>query len=254
MSSTVTESTAPVSVTDLGPSGLKYRSLKAARDAYSCEDDNARQQLSREAHSLLSKPEPGSPLLPPTSTWSPWAADAEAGHNEELAYRGQTLLLRGGVDGIIMSLFILSLGDAAGWTLMRTLTLNAVLLGCWAIYSAGREALEVLTYRAHYARERSREAWELDNFPEGEVEEMVQLYCKRGLPEHAARSVISTMAAHSSEFFVDVMMLVRAPARLEQPGATETTPNAPIPRTFGNPLPPPPHPQSHGFSCSACMH
>ena len=35
---------------------------------------------------------------------------------------------------------------------------------------------------------------------------MVQLYCKRGLPEHAARTVITTMAT-SPDFFVDIMML-----------------------------------------------
>merc|ERR1719171_2670704 len=100
----------------------------------------------------------------------------------------------------------LSLGHGAGWPMPLTATLNAVLLACWAVYAGGREALELVTYEAYFARERQREAWELDNFPEGEVEEMVQLYCKRGLPEERARSVVQTMATHS-EFFVDVMML-----------------------------------------------
>jgi len=182
---------------------LRYRNLSAARAAYNCGDGELSRELSREAHGLLANG-PSSPQA--QSTWSPWASASEAGHNEELAYKGATLILRGAVDGVIASLVVLSLGDSAGWSPSLTVTMDATLLSCLAAYSAGREALEIVTYKAYYQRERQREAWELDNFPEGEVEEMVQLYNRKGLPEHAARTVVSAMAS-MPDFFVDVMML-----------------------------------------------
>lgn len=79
--------------------------------------------------------------------------------DEELAYKGATLILRGAVDGVIASLVVLSLGDSAGWSPSLTVTMDATLLGCLAAYSAGREALEIVTYKAYYQRERQREAW-----------------------------------------------------------------------------------------------
>jgi len=197
MSSVVVTETSPKATT-------RFRNLAAAREAFSCVDPGVRRELSREAHGLLSK-EPGSPQNK-GPTWSPFVEASEAGHNEELAHRGITLLLHGAVDGVVASLMIASVGDAAGWPTMSTVRLQAAVLVCWGLFSACREAVETLTYAAYYKRERRREAWELDNFPEGEVEEMVQLYCKRGLAEHAARTVVSAMAS-SPDFFVDVMML-----------------------------------------------
>ena len=55
-------------------------------------------------------------------------------------------------------------------------------------------------------RERAREDWELRNHPEGEVEEMVEIYVQRGMSREDAQVVISTMAKYH-DFFVDVMMV-----------------------------------------------
>jgi hypothetical protein len=208
---------------------LRFRNLSAARDAYSCADETLKRTLSREAHGLLAPKGDSSLQAKVTSTWSPWASNSEAGHNEVAAHSGSTIMLRAAVDGVVASLFTFSLGDAAGWPTGLTLILNGATLICWALYTAGREALEIKTYEAYHLRERQREAWELDNFPEGEVEEMVQLYCKRGLPEQTARMVISGMAT-VPEFFVDVMMLVRGFLGLPtiaQPARTCTSPLSP---------------------------
>ena len=197
------------------PKQVRYRNLTAAREAYSCDDEPLRRELSRDAHNQLlngreataGMSEPGSPQMLPT--WSPWTIANEAGHTDELANRGATLVLRGAQHGLISTLTCLSLGDAAGWAGGETARLSVALLVCCAAYSACVEALENVTYAAYFDRERKREAWELDNFPEGEVEEMVQLYTKRGLAEHQARTVVNAMASNP-HFFVDVMMLVRA--------------------------------------------
>ena len=241
---TVTETVSNIQASASSPKQMRYRSLQQARDAYSsAADEDVRRERSREAHGLLAPAtEPGSPQI--KSTWSPFVEAAEAGHNEELAHRGTTLVLRGAVNGIVLATFVTSLGDAAGWPAPLTAKLSATVLLCWAAYAGCNEALEAVTYAAYYERERQREAWgararvvgiktlsaapgdalpafvylpfsllslacllaELDNFPEGEVEEMVQLYTKRGLPEHSARSIITAMAS-SPQFFVDVMML-----------------------------------------------
>ena len=59
--------------------------------------------------------------------------------------------------------------QAASWPLKFAQGMCAALLLPWAALSAAREALECYTYQAYYMRERRREAWELEHFPEGEV-------------------------------------------------------------------------------------
>ncbi|ETW03891.1 hypothetical protein H310_04316 [Aphanomyces invadans] len=54
--------------------------------------------------------------------------------------------------------------------------------------------------------ERAREMWEFDNFPEGEMDEMVELYEKKGIPTHDAKLVVHTLAKYK-EAFVDIMMV-----------------------------------------------
>ena len=53
--------------------------------------------------------------------------------------------------------------------------------------------------------EKKREEWELENYREGEIQEMIDIYVKKGLSPEDAKVVIETMAKYES-FFVDVMM------------------------------------------------
>merc|ERR1719178_100389 len=64
------------------------------------------------------------------------------------------------------------------------------------------------SYRITFEHERSREQWEMDNFPDGERSEMVELFEAQGLNKVDATMVIDVMSKPEySKFFVDLMMM-----------------------------------------------
>ena len=128
------------------------RNLGDARRAYGLagQSEDAARQLSQAAHSVMSS-EPKGALA--SAGWT------EGGHNEETTHLGAKLMLRGGVEGLMASLSVLALAHGAGWPPAFSVPVSLVLTGCWAVCAACREGLDSVTYSAHYARERSREAW-----------------------------------------------------------------------------------------------
>ena len=60
--------------------------------------------------------------------------------------------------------------------------------------------------RTFQSRERNREAWELENFPEGETLEMVDLYMLRGMSRADAIQIVDILAKNP-ETLVDMMMV-----------------------------------------------
>mmetsp|Transcript_11348 Transcript_11348/g.26306 ORF Transcript_11348/g.26306 Transcript_11348/m.26306 type:complete len:243 (+) Transcript_11348:40-768(+) len=111
----------------------------------------------------------------------------------------------GGLDGILTSFAIVA--GAAGGNLSSEVVLilgfsnifaDALSMGVGEFLSSKAENEWIL-------RERQREEWEMDNYPEGEIREMVEIYEARGLSHEDAELVVQTMAKYKS-FFVDVMM------------------------------------------------
>nr|CCA18517.1 conserved hypothetical protein [Albugo laibachii Nc14] len=54
--------------------------------------------------------------------------------------------------------------------------------------------------------ERQREEWEFENYPEGEMEEMIALYEKKGISTEDAKLVVETLAKYK-QAFIDIMMV-----------------------------------------------
>ena len=50
------------------------------------------------------------------------------------------------------------------------------------------------------------EKWEVDNYPEGEKQEMVELYMEKGIPKKDAESMTKILSKHKKAW-VDIMMV-----------------------------------------------
>ena len=118
------------------------------------------------------------------------------------------LSIEGGIKGATMSFVLMgaSSGAELDWGVLRALGGGAIVAHTFAIV-CGRYLAE----RADFAwvrKEREREAWELRHNPEGEKEEMVEIYTspKHGLSQPDATAMVDIMAKYP-HFFVDVMMV-----------------------------------------------
>ena len=114
-------------------------------------------------------------------------------------------IIFGGLDGILTSFAIVA--GSAGGSLPTSVILilgfsnifaDALSMGVGEFLSSKAENEWILS-------EREREHWEMDNYPDGEITEMIDIYENRGMTRKDAAQVITTMAKYK-EFFVDVMM------------------------------------------------
>lgn len=129
-------------------------------------------------------------------------------------------IIFGGLDGILTSFAIVA--GAAGGTLSTGVVLilgfsnifaDALSMGVGEFLSSKAENEWILS-------ERKREAWEMENYPEGEILEMIDIYESRGMGRADATIVVETMSKYK-DFFVDVMMAEEL--SLQVPEADHTT-------------------------------
>jgi len=132
------------------------------------------------------------------------AGASEDGHQSEGGLLKPVIF--GGLDGILTSFAIVA--GAAGGGLSPTVVL---VLGFSNIFA---DALsmgvgEFLSSKANnewILSEKRREEWELENYREGEIQEMIDIYTSKGMSLEDAKTCIETMAKYD-DFFVDIMMM-----------------------------------------------
>ena len=115
-------------------------------------------------------------------------------------------IIFGGLDGILTSFAIVA-GAAGGALSPNTVLIlgfsnifaDALSMGVGEFLSSKAENEWILS-------EREREMWEMENYPEGELKEMEDIYVEKGMSPDDAQLVIATMSKYK-DFFVDIMMV-----------------------------------------------
>jgi VIT1/CCC1 family predicted Fe2+/Mn2+ transporter len=161
------------------------RNLEAARKAWQKGDPEA----SRRAH------EP--------------AAGENAGPDEEHTQeRGKYIksIVYGGLDGIITTFAVVAGVAGASLSAGVVLIMGFANLIADGISMAVGDYLSTKSENEYNAMERKREAWEVEHYPEGEKQEMAELYTAKGMAEEDAHRVVDILS-RNKQVWVDVMMV-----------------------------------------------
>lgn len=115
-------------------------------------------------------------------------------------------LVYGGLDGIITTFAVVS--GVAGAQLDASVILILGLANLFAdgVSMATGAYLSEKSDKEYYERERQREAWEVEHFPDGERAELEVLYISQGYSEADARTLVE-IKSKDEKLWVDAMMV-----------------------------------------------
>ena len=167
---------------------MEVRDLEAAKDAF----ERRSVSDSVQAHSAL----------------------GEAVEKHKGASRFMKSFVFGALDGIVSTFAVVSGASGGSFSTEVILALGLSSLVADAMSMGVGDALSSKGEMEAALREREREAWEFQNYPSGEIREMVAIYEEKGMSEEDARLVVRTLSKYE-DVFVDLM--VRDELGLEVP-------------------------------------
>ncbi len=112
----------------------------------------------------------------------------------------------GGLDGIITTFAVVAGVAGASLSAGVVLILGFANLVADGISMAIGDYLSSKSEREYEAAERKREAWEVEHYPDGEKQELVELYQGKGVSRADAESMVGILAKHPKAW-VDIMMV-----------------------------------------------
>ena len=111
----------------------------------------------------------------------------------------------GGLDGIITTFAVVAGVAGAELTAGVVLILGFANLFADGISMAVGDFLSTRAENEYNRAEKDRERWEVEVYPEGEKQELVELYTAKGYEEEDARQMVE-LIAKNKEAWVDIMM------------------------------------------------
>ncbi len=112
----------------------------------------------------------------------------------------------GGLDGIITTFAVVSGVVGASLDARIILVLGLANLLADGFSMATGSYLSTKSENELYERERAREAWEVEHFPEGEQQELYEIYRGKGYDEDDARQLVE-IVSRKPEHWIDTMMV-----------------------------------------------
>lgn len=115
-------------------------------------------------------------------------------------------IVYGGLDGIVTTFAVVAGAAGAGLSPAVVIVLGVSSLIADALSMGVGDALSSKAETEAAIKEREREKWELANFKEGEIKEMVDIYVERGMSKEDAELVMRVCAKYET-LFVNMMLV-----------------------------------------------